>query len=219
MGGSDRSFSFWLDGVVSVIQLYTGVPGSGKSCHVSKDICGWLRRGQFVLANFDFDATPWEDHFIRIPDYPSCEEVLEIVRGLPRTMREHNFVIVVDEAQRVWNSRDWSDKARKPWLKFMTLSRHLSCDVVLIAQNSSMIDKQIRSCVQTEVRHMRVSAMGTIPFLLSGFGLLPLCYWVESYFGTRLRVMTGFFLPRKKWWERYDSYDLSFLEGVTAQVS
>ena len=171
-----------------MIQLYSGVPGSGKSCHVSKDICGWLKHGQYVLANFDFDPEPWGDYFIRIPDYPNCDDVMGRIAEIPRTRKEHNAILVIDEAQRVWNSRTWSDKGRADWLKFFSLSRHVGVDVVLIAQASAMVDKQIRACVQTEVRHMRLAAMGAVPFVMSGFGLLPLCYWVESYYGTRLKV-------------------------------
>lgn len=194
-----------------MIQLYSGVPGSGKSCHVSKDIYVALKRGQYVLANFDYDAGEFSDNFFRIPDYPVCDDVLSLVSSLARKRREHNAILVIDEAQRCFNSRSWNDSGRAPWLKFFSLSRHLGLDVILIAQAAAMVDKQIRACVQTEVRHLRVAAMGAVPFVLSGFGFLPLCYWVESYFGTRLKVTSGFFLPRRKWWERYDSYDLTFL--------
>lgn len=197
-----------------MISIYTGVPGSGKSCHVSKDICRWLKDGRYVLANFDFRAEPWEGYFVRIPDYPEYQALLSTVAGLPRTHKERNAVLVIDEAQRVFNSRTWGDKGRMDWVKLFTLSRHIGLDVVLIAQDAGMVDKQIRACVQTEVRHMRVAAMGTIPFILSGFGFLPLCFWVQSYFGSRIKVASGFFLPRCKWWERYDSYDTSFLDAA-----
>lgn len=198
-----------------MIQMYTGVPGSGKSCHVAKDIWHALKRGQYVLANFDYDAREYETRFIRIPDYPNALDIQKCIMGLPRTKKEHNFILVIDEAQRCFNSRDWSSAGRPAWLKLFSLSRHMATDVILIAQSAQMVDKQIRACVQTEVRHLRVAAMGMIPFVLSGFGLLPLCYWVESYFGTRLKVTSGFFLPRKKWWSLYDSYDLSFLDDAS----
>lgn len=194
--------------------IYSGVPGSGKSCHVAKDMCRWLKGGQYVLANFDFDASPWEGHYIRIPDYPKAQSVQDIVKGLPRTRKEHNAVIVIDEAQRCFNSRTWSSGGRDDWVRFMSLSRHMGADVVLIAQSSAMVDKQIRACLQTEVVHMKLSAMGTIPFVMSLFGLLPVCYYKEKYFGSRLKLSSGFFLPRKKWWDRYDSYDVSFLDDA-----
>lgn len=193
-----------------MLMIYTGVPGSGKSCHVSKDICRWLSRGQFVLANFDYRADPWEDHFIRIPDYPKAEHIQRLVRGLPRLRREHNAILVIDEAQRCFNSRTWNNSGRDDFIRFFTLSRHMGVDVVLIAQSSAMVDKQIRACLQTEVVHMRLSAMGTIPFVMSFFGMLPICFYKEKYFGSRLKLSSGFFLPRKKWWDRYDSYDLTF---------
>lgn len=193
-----------------MIQLYTGVPGSGKSCHVAKDILSMLKKGIYVLANFDFDASPWDEYFIRIDDYPLVGNVQDAVLALPRTRREHNCCLVIDEAQRVFNSRDWNSAGRSGWLKFFTLSRHFGSDVILVAQSSNMVDKQIRACVQTEVKHLRVAAMGSIPFIISAFGRLPLCFWAESYFGTRIKVASGFFLPRKSLWSRYDSYDLSF---------
>lgn len=174
-----------------------------------------LKGGKYVLANFDYDPSPYDERFVRIPDYPSAEFVYQAIRALPRRSKEHAFCVVLDECQRIFNSRSWSEAGRKSWLKFMSLSRHIGCDLILIAQSSGMVDKQIRACVQTEVRHMRVAAMGSIPFVLSGFGLLPLCFWVESYFGTRIKVASGFFLPRAKYWDRYDSYDLSFVDDLS----
>lgn len=193
--------------------IYSGVPGSGKSCHVAKDICRFLKNGQYVLANFDFVSEPWEKFFIRIPDYPVALRVQEIVTGLPRNRKEHNCVIVIDEAQRCFNSRTWSSGGRDDWIRFFTLSRHLGADVILIAQSSAMVDKQIRACLQTEVIHMKLAAMGTIPFCMSLFGLLPVCYYKEKYFGSKLKLSSGFFLPRKKWWDRYDSYSVEFLQS------
>lgn len=197
-----------------MIQMFTGVPGSGKSCRASAEILRMLKGGKYVLANFDYDASPWDDLFIRVPDYPTAEHIYGILRDLPLKSKEHSYCLIIDEAQRCFNSRSWSERGRSAWLKFFSLSRHLSCDVILIAQQAQMVDKQIRACVQTEVRHMRVSAMGSVPFVISGFGLLPLCFWVESYFGTRIKVASGFFLPRKKYWERYDSYDLTFVDDL-----
>lgn len=195
-----------------MITVYTGVPGSGKSARLSSDILRWLKNGQYVLANFDYDASPYGEFFIRIPDYPDAKDVLQTIAALPRTRVEHNCILAIDEAQRCFSNRDWNEKGRKNWVKFFTLSRHVGADVVLVAQSAGMIDKAIRACIQTEVRHMRVAAMGTVPFILSGFGLFPLSFWAESYFGTRVRVASGFFLPRAKYWSRYDSYDTSFLE-------
>lgn len=196
-----------------MIQLITGVPGSGKSCYLSKQICTWLKNGQYVLANFDFDAEPWGEYFVRIPDYPTLDEVQGAVLALPRMHREHNAILCIDEAQRCFNSRTWNDKQqnRLGFVKFFTLSRHLGLDVILVAQLAEMVDKQIRACAQTEMRFMRVSAMGAIPFVISLFGRLPLCFWAEHYYGTRVRVASGFFLPRAKWWSRYDSYNVDFL--------
>lgn len=197
-----------------MITIYTGVPGSGKSCHVSKEMCSWLRDGRHVLANFDFVAEPWEAYFHRIPDDPDYDELIAEFARIPRAHKEHNAVLVLDECQRIFNSRTWNDKGRMRWVRLFTLSRHAGIDVVLIAQDAAMVDKQIRACIQTEVRHMRVSAMGMIPFVMSGFGLLPLCFWVEKYYGSRIKVASGFFLPRARWWERYDSYDLTFIDEL-----
>lgn len=196
--------------------MYTGVPGSGKSCRLSSDILRMLSKGTYVLANFDYDASPYEDHFIRIPDYPKMANVYKIIKELPRNKREGNCCVCLDEVQRIFDSRAWNAKGndRAAWIRFMTLSRHMGANVILVAQSSGMVDKQIRACVQTEVKHMKVAAMGAIPFVLSGFGMLPLTFWVESYFGTRVKVASGFFLPRAKYWSRYDSFDLSFMDDA-----
>ena len=40
-----------------MIILYSGIPGSGKSLHMARDLYYWLRSGHVAIANFEIDVT------------------------------------------------------------------------------------------------------------------------------------------------------------------
>lgn len=57
---------------------------------------------------------------------------------------QKNNCIIIDEAQKLLNSRLFKDKLNMKVLRFIVESRKYWCDVILIAQEFRAIDKQIR---------------------------------------------------------------------------
>jgi hypothetical protein len=92
---------------------------------------------------------------IRLPDFPTIEDLNVIGRGhyIPDKNRpghyakdeRHNGLIVLDECNVLFNSREWGDKRRAAVIAWLRHSRKLGWDVIYTMQSLDAIDKQIRS--------------------------------------------------------------------------
>lgn len=144
-----------------MIELYTGSVGSGKSYHA-------LRRGlvkcnawtnNVVVANFPIRATSKreKENWIYV-DEPCVDYLIELSVDRKFIGREGYALLIIDEAGLFFNSRDWQIKSneRKKWIKFFSQSRKFGYDVVLIAQDERMIDRQIRSMAEYRVKHLKL---------------------------------------------------------------
>jgi len=121
-------------------------------------------------------------------------------------VKEGSILLVIDECQLLFNSRDWNAKGRNDWLAFYTLHRHLGYDIVLVAQFDRMIDRQIRSLIEYEYIHRKVSNYGWKGkiFSLLAFGNLFVC--VKVWYPMKERVGSEFFRMKKKYYGLYDTF-------------
>ena len=114
--------------------------------------------------------------------------------------------MVIDECQRIFNARDWGQKGRGEWLTFFTLHRHLGYDIVLIAQFDRMLDRQIRSLIEYEYIHRKVSNFGWKGKLLSCFALGNLFVTVKVWYPMKEKVGSEFFRAKKMYYGLYDTF-------------
>lgn len=200
-----------------MIYLYSGTPGSGKSLHVARDIRdSLLYKRRPVICNFDVcpKLRNYGSLFRYIPNSDLTPDLLydasrAYFKGKP--VREDSILLVIDEAQLVFNSRTWQDKGssqrRMDWIEFFSQHRHYGYKIVLIAQFDRMLDRQIRSLIEIEVNHRKLSNFGFKGLLLS----LPfggkLFAAVSYYYGLRERVGMEWLLPRRAYFRVYDSYN------------
>lgn len=80
----------------------------------------------------------------------------------------------------MFNARDFGRKDRMEWIYFLANHRHLNFDIILIAQNDKMLDKQIRALIEYDVKHRSLSNFNFITLFISKlFGGLFFCvsYW------------------------------------------
>ena len=123
-----------------------------------------------------------------------------------RKVREDSILLVIDEAQLVFNSRAWQHGQRMDWIQFFSQHRHFGYKVVLIAQFDRMIDRQIRSLIEIETNHRKLGNFGMKGLILS----LPfrgrLFLGVSYYYGLKEKVGTCWLLPRRAYFKVYDSY-------------
>ena len=156
-----------------MIHLYSGTPGSGKSLHTARDIRDALRiRKMPVIANFDVNHSlrNYDRLFTYLPNDrldPSFLEDFARNWFAGRKVREDSILLVIDEAQLVFNSRAWQHGQRMDWIQFFSQHRHFGYKVVLIAQFDRMIDRQIRSLIEIETNHRKLGNFGMKGLILS----------------------------------------------------
>ena len=133
--------------------------------------------------------------------------------------KEHQIFLVVDECGRVFNPRDWQRPDRREWLTFFSQHRKLMFDVVLIAQQDIMIDKQIRGCIDiverfADIRKFFPDRGWYLPPIFKRQGRVYLSKNARaSQLGTR------FFWVRRAWAAAYSTFSLfDDSPGVAAGV-
>ena len=198
-----------------MMYLYSGTPGSGKSLHVARDIRDcllWKKRP--VICNFDVNPKlrNYKMLFRYVPNNDLTPDMLyEASRAhfKGRKVKEDEILLVIDEAQLVFNSRTWQQggASRMDWIEFFSQHRHYGYKVVLIAQFDRMIDRQIRSLVEIEVNHRRLANFGMAGMLLSALFAGKAFAAVSYYYGLRERTGMTWLLPRRAYFRVYDSYN------------
>jgi len=194
-----------------MIYLYTGSPGSGKSYHVARDIYNRLKRNKHkrVIANFMIDESKIKkcEGVFTYKDNSelTVEYLIEYAKKNHEEGIENQTLLVIDEAQVKFNSRDWQIKRneRMEWIEFFSQHRKLGYNVIMITQFDRMIDRQIRSLVEYEIRHRKINNF-KIGKLIPVTTFAAITYW----YGVNEKIETEFIFYRKKYSRIYDSYSI-----------
>ena len=204
-----------------MIYLYTGTPGSGKSLDLARVIINNIRGDSPVICNFN----------INLPKkYQSKKDLLNIkyddeltvpflVNYAKDYFKNHKFkesqiVLIIDEAQIMFNARSWNVKGRDEWIKFFSNHRHLGFDVILCCQFDLMIDKQIRSLVEYQIIHRKVSNFGLKGYILCFFFMSPQLFCrVKVWYPMGEVIDHMFYKFHKKYSWIYNSYDSTFVDS------
>lgn len=207
-----------------MISLYSGTPGSGKSLHASRDIIRWCKRGKGVICNFPCTMEKVK-RAKTTPIYMDNSELT--VKALTDYARQNHAIgkegqtlVVIDECQVKFNSRDFSKKDRMEWVVFFTQHRKYGFDFILIAQYDRMIDRQIRCLIENEYKHRKLNNYGF------GGGLLTLLTLGRSWFisieywygGNKLKLSDEVFMYRKLYGTIYDTFALFADDGNQIQT-
>lgn len=149
----------------------TGKKRTGKGLFCVGMIREKLAAGCRVATNMDIYLDelfgPWnKSTLIRLPDCPTVADLEALGRGYEGEYDdERNGIIVLDEASKYFNSRQFGDKERQPMLDWLIHSGKLGWDVYYQMQGLAQVDKQIRD---TQIEY-HVSVKRTdrwpIPFL------------------------------------------------------
>lgn len=200
-----------------MITLYSGTPGSGKSLHMAWDIRFRLKniKNSVTLGNFYINTASVKKRkgtYIKIDNARLTPERLikfsrNLARHKGRRIKEDEIVLYIDEAQLLFNSRDYNSKERKAWLSFFSQHRHFGYKIILIAQFDRMLDRQIRCLLEYETVHRKVSRFGFIGSLL---GLLTggnMFIAIDKWYPIKEKMGSSFFVGRKNLYAIYDSYN------------
>lgn len=200
----------------TMIEIYTGTPGSGKSLHAADEIYSFIHYGHGpVIGNFEFNARACMPRgnggYIHLTNREMNEKVFvkfsEIYKrhlGVKR-LKEGAIMLVIDECQLMFNSRDWKRNKEDGWISFFSQHRKLGYYIILIAQDLDMVDKQIRSLIEYEVMHRTVKHIGKawILNILAGGGLHVM---VRKYLPLNEKCESRFYKGNEKLFALYDSY-------------
>lgn len=199
-----------------MIELYSGTPGSGKSLHMAHRIYCRLHKKGVTIGNFGVNVKCVKhckhtyiycdnlrlspSRLIKFSQYYSCY--------LGRRLKEGEILLIIDESQILFNSRDWGHHTRNMWLSFFTQHRKLGYDIILVAQFDRMLDRQIRALIEYEYVHRKVKNAGVVGQILNVLVGGGLFVSVKKWYPLREKVGSEFFKARKKYFEIYDTFTL-----------
>lgn len=200
-----------------MIELYSGTPGSGKSLHTAQKIKDWLHKWKSpVITNFDFNALACNQKgygsLLIVKNSDITPDFLIFFSEKYRKIRNWNSVpeetilLVIDEAQILFNAREWNKGNRADWISFFTQHRKLGYRIILIAQFDRMLDRQIRSVIEYEYIHRKVKNIGKGGFILNLFSGGGLHVAVKIYKPLGEKVGSDYFKGNKSLYTLYDSY-------------
>lgn len=197
-----------------MIMLYSGTPGSGKSLHMASNIYYNLRYGRDTIANFEINTAccrRQRGQFVYCPnDKLSVQFLIDYSVNYFKT---HKFVegkieLYIDEAQLLFNAREWGKVGRSDWTAFFTQHRKYGYNIYLIAQFDRMLDRQIRSLIEYEYIHRKMSNFGIKGKLLSILFGGHTFVSVKVWYPMSEKVGSDIFHYRKKFGRMYNSYAL-----------
>lgn len=208
-----------------MISLYSGTPGAGKSLHLASRLYNRMqRRAAPIIANFDCNFSsikqPKGSYLFIDNSQLTPERLFLFSRNyqlyIGRRPKEGEILLVIDESQLLFNSREWGRKDRAEWCSFFTQHRKLGYEVILVAQNDRMLDRQIRSLIEYEWIHRKVSNYGMKGKFLSMFFLGKLFVAVQVWYPMKTKggkCGSDWFVYRQKYADIYDTYALFSLPG------
>ena len=200
-----------------MITLYSGTPGAGKSLHLASRLYHWMQyKNAPIIGNFhcNFSAIKKQKGSFLYLDNSELtpERLLCFSKNysdyVGRRVREGEILLVIDEAQLLFNSREWVKSDRAEWCSFFTQHRKLGYEVVLVAQFDRMLDRQIRSLIEYEWIHRKVSNFGIQGKIMSLFCGGRLFVAVKVWYPLKEKVGSEFFFYKKKFSDIYDTYAL-----------
>lgn len=193
------------------ISAYTGTPGSGKSYRATEEIYYSICKRLYpipTICNYELSLPKNQEYFHYYPNSALNPQMLVNFASdwwRENPFKEDRILLVIDEAQLVFNSRDWQDENRMAWLEFFSQHRHYGYKVILIAQSAAMIDKQFRSLIEYDVNHRTLGNFGVVGSILSALTLGRAHAAVTRYYGLHERLGAKFFVTRKKIYSLYDT--------------
>lgn len=200
-----------------MIDLYSGTPGSGKSLHVASIIRDRITLNKrIVIGNFTVNLKALKrkkGNFIYIDNMRLTPDRLIkfsffMQKHLKRRLREGELLLIIDESQLLFNSREWGKSDRGLWLSFFSQHRKLGFDVILIAQNDRMLDRQIRSLIEYQYIHRKVSNAGYIGKFLGFLFGNSLFVYIKQWYPLKEKVGSEFFKGSKRLYAFYDSFTI-----------
>ena len=198
-----------------MISLYSGTPGSGKSLHLARTVRDCLKFSCPVIGTFHINKEMlWKNSkypytYINIYDLKPCD-LLDYAEKNKKYLKkgvEGSFLVVIDECQRIFNSRTWQEnKQRNDWITFFAEHRHFGFNIILVSQMDIMIDRQIRGLIEYNYLHRKVDGFGfggkLLSLLTGNFCIVKTWYAIKNF-----NCGSEFLRGNKKLFNFYDTFE------------
>lgn len=173
-----------------MIRCFTGMPGAGKSNALVYIADKALKEGRSVYSNIAIQGC-YKIEFADLISY-----------RFPR-----NSVVLLDEAGRYFNARDWKNLPPEVFDLF-TLHRHLGLDMYIAVQDFSFLDSSIRRVIE-------------LTWWIINYPALPFYIWHGYYNLEKLGNMKNPDIKRICWKSRKvrARYDTKSMRSVFADKS
>lgn len=205
------------------IKMYTGFVGSGKTYHAVAecfDVANARLGNRYVISNIRLHDTKnifkktgkTPERWIYTPtEQITVEYLIKMSIEYEFYKKQGSCVLVIDEAGVPFNSRTQSkDPDRLTWIKFFSQSRHFGYDIILVVQDSSMLDGQVAKLCEYEVSH-RVLNNWKLFSILNLFRIkifIHLSYW-NGINKRREKASVGMTIFRKSIAKKYNTMALA----------
>ncbi len=145
-----------------MIELYEGVPGSGKSYHaICEKFLPWVRQGRRLyiavdgiyldrlalftgieLSVLEQQITIWKDS-------------VEVLQAFPHV--EPGSAVIIDEAQTVFRSMQ---KVEPGLLRWLETHRHYGVDILLMSQDFRQMSQGVTRLIEATVKFRKLAFVG-----------------------------------------------------------
>lgn len=186
-----------------MIILYSGTPGSGKSLDLARQILIKTRFGQDFIGNMRINQDMLKNckgKYMYVDTYSlHPKQLIEYAKKYHEHGKEGQTILVIDECQQIFNSREWNKPEMKAWNNFFQLHRHFGYDVYLITQFDRLIDRQVRALIEYQRIHRKVSNIGLMGQIFNILGGGKLFVVAEQYYSMKIDTGSYFFRYQKKY--------------------
>jgi zona occludens toxin len=145
-----------------MIELYEGVPGSGKSYHgVSEKFLPWVRKGRRLYIYVDgiypdrlsvFTGIPVATIQSQMTVWADASEVLNQFAKV-----EPGSAVIIDEAQTVFRALQKVDAGLLRWLE---THRHYGVDILLMCQDYRQMASSVTRLVEATTKFRKLAFVG-----------------------------------------------------------
>lgn len=142
--------------------LETGVAGTGKTLYaIQKHIIPELKSGGVVYTNID-GLIPSRIAIFYNMDVFTVEKNIRQIKDVKFFYKEieKNAMVVLDEAQNIFNNRDWQSTANSELIKYLMEHRHYGHKLVFVTPHIDSLDAGIKRVAEFTYKHKSYSALG-----------------------------------------------------------
>lgn len=145
-----------------MIELYEGVPGSGKSYHaICEKFLPWVRQGRRLYIAVDGIYLDRLALFTGI-ERPALEQQItiwkdsaEVLQAFPHV--EPGSAVIIDEAQTVFRSMQ---KVEPGLLRWLETHRHYGVDILLMSQDFRQMSQGVTRLIEATVKFRKLAFVG-----------------------------------------------------------